>query len=133
MEIREYTNYQEQEILTLYAGVGWTAYTDEPEKLREGFAHSLLILAAYEGERLVGLIRVVGDGHTIVWIQDILVHPDYQRRGIGSALIKTVLDRYAHVRQIELATDDAPETVAFYKSHGFIRLDEIGCCGFMKG
>ena len=38
-------------------------------------------MAAYDEDRLVGLIRVVGDGLTIVFIQDLLVYPQYQRQG----------------------------------------------------
>ena len=132
MEIRAYTEYNEAEILGLYASVGWTAYTDDPAALRNGFANSLLTLAAYEEAALAGLIRVVGDGHTIVFVQDILVHPQFQRRGIGSALLQAVLNRYAGVRQIELLTDDTPETAAFYRSMGFRELTELGCRGFMK-
>ena len=132
MEIRAYTEYNEAEILGLYASVGWTAYTDDPAALRNGFANSLLTLAAYEEAELAGLIRVVGDGHTIVFVQDILVRPQFQRRGIGSALLQAVLNRYAGVRQIELLTDDTPETVAFYRSMGFRELTELGCRGFMK-
>lgn len=132
MEIRAYTEYNEAEILGLYASVGWTAYTDDPAALRNGFANSLLTLAAYEEAALAGLIRVVGDGHTIVFVQDILVRPQFQRRGIGSALLQAVLNRYAGVRQIELITDDTPETAAFYRSMGFRELTELGCRGFMK-
>ncbi len=132
MEIKTYTEYDEAEILGLYASVGWTAYTDDPAALRNGFANSLLTLAAYEEAALAGLIRVVGDGHTVVFVQDILVRPQFQRRGIGSALLQAVLDRYANVRQIELATDDTPETTAFYRSIGFRELTELGCRGFMK-
>ena len=132
MEIREYLQYNEAEILSLYSSVGWTAYTDTPEALRKGFENSLLILAAYEGDQLLGIIRVVGDGYTIVWIQDILVFPDQQRKGIGSALIQAVLERFSHVRQIELATDNTPKTIAFYRSQGFQELSELGCCAFMK-
>ena len=132
MEIRAYTEYDEAEILGLYASVGWTAYTDDPAALRNGFANSLLTLAAYEEAALAGLIRVVGDGHTIVFVQDILVRPQFQRRGIGSALLQAVLNRYAGVRQIELLTDDTPETAAFYRSMGFRELTELGCRGFMK-
>lgn len=132
MEIRAYTKYNEAEILDLYASVGWTAYTDDPAVLRSGFANSLLTLAAYEDAALLGLVRVVGDGHTIVFVQDLLVRPPFQRRGIGSALLRAVLDRYADVRQIELVTDDAPETTAFYRSMGFRELSELGCRGFMK-
>lgn len=132
MEIREYLQYDEAEILSLYSSVGWTAYTDFPEVLRKGFENSLSILAAYERDQLLGIIRVVGDGYTIVWIQDILVFPDQQRKGIGSALIQAVLERFSHVRQIELATDNTPQTIAFYRSQGFQELSELGCCAFMK-
>ena len=133
MKIREYNKYNESEILPLYASVGWTAYTDHPDVLRKGFENSLLTLAAYEEEQLLGIIRTVGDGHTIVFVQDILVFPKHQRKGVGSALLQTVLDRYRHVRQIELATDNTMKTIAFYKSMGFCEMSEIGCCGFMKG
>lgn len=132
MEIRAYMEYNEAEILDLYASVGWTAYTDDPAALRNGFANSLLTLVAYEEATLLGLIRVVGDGHTVVFVQDILVRPQFQRRGIGSALLQAVLNQYANVRQIELLTDDTPKTTAFYRSMGFKELTEIGCRGFMK-
>ena len=133
MTICEYKQYAEQEILPLYTSVGWTAYTDHPELLRKGFENSMLTLAAYEDDQLLGIIRTVGDGYTIVFVQDILVFPEHQRKGVGSALLQAILDRYSHVRQIELATDNTPKTIAFYKSIGFREMSEIGCCGFMRG
>lgn len=132
MEIREYTEYREEEILRLYTAVGWTAYTDHPRALEQGFRHSLLVLAAYEGDELIGLIRAVGDGATIVFIQDLLVDPAHQRQGIATALVRAVLARYPDVRQVELVTDNTPKTIAFYKSLGFTEFSEIGCCGFMR-
>lgn len=100
--------------------------------LEQGYKNSLLVLAAYENDELLGIIRVVGDGFTIVFIQDILVFPREQQKGIGSALLKAVLARYPDVRQIELTTDNTPGTIAFYKSLGFSEFSEIGCCGFMR-
>ena len=132
MEIREYRVYQGEEILRLYTSVGWSAYTRQPQVLHQGLENSLLTLAAYEDQTLLGIIRCVGDGYTIVLIQDILVFPEHQRKGIGTALVKAMLERYAHVRQIQLATDNTPKTVAFYRSLGFREMSEIGCCGFMK-
>ncbi len=132
MEIKEYASYNEADVLRLYASVGWTAYTADPEALRKGFANSLLTLAAYEGETLVGLVRAVGDGYTVVFVQALLVLPAYQHQGIGSALLRAMLDRYRHVRQIELTTDSTEKTIAFYKSMGFREMSEFGCCGFMK-
>ena len=101
--------------------------------LELGYKNSLLVLAAYEGDELLGIIRVIGDGYTIVFIQDILVFPDKQCNGVGTALLKAVLERYPHVRQIELTTDNTDKTVSFYKSLGFTEFSEIGCCGFMRG
>ncbi len=132
MEIREYRNYKEEEILGLYTAVGWTAYTEDPAALRRGYENSLLVLGAYEDGNLAGIIRAVGDGATVVFIQDILVFPEYQRKGVGSALLRAVLDKYAGVRQIELVTDNTEKTVAFYQSMGFHDLSELGCRGFMK-
>jgi ribosomal protein S18 acetylase RimI-like enzyme len=132
MDIREYKTYNETEVMSLYESVGWTAYTDHPDSLRQGFENSMLTLAAYEGGQLLGIIRTVGDGATIVFVQDILVFPKYQRKGVGSALLQAVLDMYRHVRQIELVTDNTQNTIAFYKSMGFKEMSEFGCCGLMK-
>ena len=131
MEIKEYKDYKEAEIRKLYTEVGWTAYTENMSVLEQGYKNSLLVLAAYERNELLGIIRVVGDGFTIVFVQDILVLPSAQRKGIGTALLKAVLERYPDVRQIELTTDNTPKMVAFYKSLGFSELSEIGCCGFI--
>lgn len=132
MEIKEYAAYREEEIVRLYSAAGWTAYTENLSALREGFARSLLVLAAYEGDELLGLLRAVGDGATIVFIQDLLVFPRQQRRGVGTALVRAAAERFRGVRQIELCTDDTPEAKAFYRSLGFREFPELGCCGFMK-
>ena len=132
MKIKEYRSYKEAEIRRLYTEVGWTAYTENMSVLEQGYKNSLLVLAAYENDELLGIIRVVGDGFTIIFVQDILVFPREQRKGVGTALMRAVLDRYPDVRQIELATDNTSKTVAFYKSLGFTEFSEMGCCGFMR-
>ena len=132
MEIKEYRSYKEAEIRRLYTEVGWTAYTENMSVLEQGYKNSLLVLAAYENDELLGIIRVVGDGFTIIFVQDILVFPREQRNGVGTALMKAFLDRYPDVRQIVLATDNTSKTVAFYKSLGFTEFSEMGCCGFMR-
>lgn len=132
MKIKEYTEFKKDEIWQLYTQVGWTSYTENMTALERGYKNSLLVLAAYENEELLGIVRVVGDGATIILVQDILVYPQKQRQGIGTSLIKAVLERYADVRQIQLVTDNTPKTVAFYQSLGFVELEKLGCCGFMR-
>lgn len=133
MEIKEYTKFRSDEILPLYTQVGWTAYTENMPALERGYKSSLLVLAAYENSELLGIVRAVGDGATVVWVQDLLVYPEKQRQGVGTALLRAVLDRFSDVRQIQLATDNTPKNVAFYRSLGFLEFSEIGCCGFMRG
>ena len=121
--IKEYTYYLEDELLALYRSVGWSAYYQQPETLRRAFEKSLSVLAAYADGELAGILRAVGDGETVVFIQDILVKPEYQRKGIGTYLIARLLEQYKHVRQLHLMTDDLPETVAFYKAVGFVPVE----------
>lgn len=66
--IKEYKNYDETEILNLYKSVGWINYTNNPNMLKSAYSNSLKILGAYEKEKLLGIIRVVGDGHSVVFI-----------------------------------------------------------------
>ncbi|MDD7383771.1 MAG: GNAT family N-acetyltransferase [Peptoniphilaceae bacterium] len=132
MKIIEYKTFKHDEIKNLYKEVGWISYTDNMCSLEEGYKRSLKILAAFENDELLGIIRAVGDGFTVVFIQDILVFPDKQRQGIGKALLKAMIDLYSNVRQIELTTDITPKTISFYKSVGFKEFSEIGCCGFIR-
>ena len=131
MKIREY-QYKQDEVLSLYRSVGWTAYTRNPVVLQKGFKNSLLILGAFDADKLIGLIRPVGDGETILFIQDLLIRPEWQRKGIGSQLLQAVFERYSHVRQIELLTDDANETRAFYQANGMQEAKSLGCCCMIK-
>lgn len=132
MEIREYTGYRAEEILALYESVGWSNYCENPEMLKSAYAHSMRILGAYDGERLVGILRAVGDGHSAILIQDLLILPEYQRRGIGTELMKTFLSMYPDAYQIMLLTDNTEKTLAFYRSLGLTAAEEVGCRAFLK-
>lgn len=132
MTIKEYDHFQLDEIVNLYESVGWTNYLERVDTLREAYANSLCVLGAYDSENLVGILRAVGDGKTIVFIQDILVLPEYQRQGIGSKLLQAVMERYRDVYQMELLTDDTEKTKAFYRSAGFTASDDLGCLAFIK-
>lgn len=132
MQIKEYKDFNIDEIKNLYDAVGWKVYTDNMDNLMRGYENSLKVLAAFDGNELIGIIRAVGDGFTIVFIQDILVIPSEQRKGIGKALVKAMINLYPKVRQIELATDIDTKTISFYKSLDFREFSELGCCGFMR-
>ncbi|MBQ2062336.1 MAG: GNAT family N-acetyltransferase [Oscillospiraceae bacterium] len=130
--IYEYRHFSPDEILPLYASVGWTNYIDRPEMLRQAFENSLCTLAVYDDETLVGMIRAVGDGYSTVLVQDLLVFPSYQRKGIGTALMNALKSRYPHVYQMLLLTDDSPRSRGFYAANGFTEASDLGCLAFVK-
>ena len=130
--VKEYMDYNEQEILSLYESVGWDNYTKNPQMLKEAYLHSLRIYAAYVDNKPVGIVRVVGDGSSVVFVQDLLVSPEYQRQGIGTALLKAIMEEYRGVYQLHLLTDNTEKTVAFYKSLGFVMDTDNNCRAFTK-
>lgn len=128
----ESSNPDRQALLALYSDAGWGAYTAFPDVLAAAVRNSLYVLTACHGSELVGLVRAVGDGLTITYIQDILVLREYRRQGIGTALMKMVLDRFSHVRQVVLLTDDTEATRRFYESLGFESCDRGELVSFVR-
>ena len=128
----ENPNNTVEEVMPLYEAVGWTNYTQKPEMLEAAYKNSLHVLAALNDEgKLVGILRAVGDGASILFIQDILVYPEYQHQGIGTKLLQQILEKYKNVYQIQLATDDSTKTVSFYESNGFTNLTSLNCVSFI--
>lgn len=107
------------EVVSLYREVGWTAYADDVVTLKAALAGSSCVVAARRDGRLVGLARVISDGATICYLQDVLVHPDAQRAGVGRALVLAAMEPYDSVRQKVLLTDDEPRQRTFYESLGY--------------
>ena len=130
--IKEYKEYNESEILKLYQSVGWTNYVNNPEMLKNAYENSLKIYAAYMNDKMAGIIRVVGDGFSVVFIQDLLVYPKYQRKGIGKALLEKILSEYKDVYQKHLLTDNTEKTIQFYKSIGFTMDTDMECRAFSQ-
>lgn len=124
--------FDEKALEDLYKSVGWTSYLRRPGLLREAFAHSLKTIAAFQEDRLVGCVRAVGDGASILYIQDLLVHPDHQRKGLGSRLLTEMLLCFPDVNQTVLLTDDTEETVGFYEAAGFRKVQTAGCVSFIR-
>ena len=118
-----------EDVLHLYQAVGWTNYTHQPEMLEQALSHSLAMYLAFDGEKIVGLIRLIGDDFSSVLVQDLIVLPIYQRQGIGSALMKEALEAYNDVYQVQLVTEQTERTLRFYRSMGFEILSTYGCTG----
>ena len=120
-----------EDVLHLYQAVGWTNYTNQPQMLEQALSHSLATYLARDSEEIVGLVRLVGDGFSSVFVQDLIVLPSYQRQGIGSNLMKEALADYKNAYQIQLATEQTEKNLGFYRSLGFETLFTYDCTGMI--
>ena len=118
-----------EDVLHLYQAVGWTNYTNKPQMLEQSLSHSLVIYLALDGDAVVGLIRLVGDGFSSVLVQDLIVLPIYQRQGIGSLLMKEALEDYKDAYQVQLVTEQTEKNLGFYRFMGFEILSTYNCIG----
>ena len=131
IKITKETSVSIDDVLPLYQAVGWTNYTNQLQMLAQALTHSLAIYLARDGEKIVGLVRLIGDGFSSVFVQDLIVLPTYQRQGIGSTLMNQALSDYKDIYQIQLATDESEKTLAFYRSLGFETLSTYDCIGMI--
>ena len=131
IKITKETSVSINDVLHLYQAVDWTNYTNQPQILSQSLTHSLAIYLARDGEKIVGLVRLIGDGFSSVFVQDLLVLPSYQRQGIGSSLMKQALADYKDAYQVQLATEETEKTLGFYRSLGFETLSSFQCTGMI--
>ncbi len=117
-------NIHKGKLEKLYADAQWTAYTKDMNQLHQALLQSYDVITAWDEERLVGLVRTVSDGLTIVYIQDILVLTGYQNKGIASTLMQKILAKHDKVRQTVLLTGEAPDVRHFYEKNGFHSCDQ---------
>ena len=131
IKIIKETSVSIDDVLPLYQAVGWTNYTNQPQMLAQALSHSLATYLARDGEKIVGLVRLIGDGFSSVFVQDLIVLPSYQRQGIGSNLMKEALADYKDAYQIQLATEQTEKNLGFYRSLGFETLSTYDCTGMI--
>ena len=105
-------------VLELYRAVGWSA-AEKPRDLYSALLGSHSLVTAHAGPRLVGLGNAISDGHLVVYYPHLIVHPDYQVRGIGTQLMRMLMARYQGFHQHILVADG--NAVEFYRRCGFTR------------
>lgn len=122
-----------EEIKDIYKKESWNAYLKDDEKLIRAFDNSLYIMGAFDNCKLVGFIRCVGDGEHILVVQDLIVEPKHQQRGIGTYLFKIIMQKYSNVRMFMVVTD-LEDTVdnKFYKSFNLKKLEDMNMVGYIR-
>ena len=106
------------EVVELYRAHGWSS-AEKPAELLAALRNSHTLATARIGGRLIGLGNAISDGHLVVYYPHLLVHPDFQGRGIGQKLMAALQGRYRGFHQQMLVADG--KAIEFYKKHGFVR------------
>ena len=105
-----------EELQSLYEAVKWSS-AKKPEQLHKAMQNSHSVVTAYYEEKLIGLANAISDGALVVYFPHLLIHPKYQRIGIGKRLIEVLLKKYEGFHQQVLIADN--NAVNFYKKNGF--------------
>jgi ribosomal protein S18 acetylase RimI-like enzyme len=113
-------------IAGLYRAGGWWNENWDPAGIRALIAGSFAFAVAIDSVagKAVGMGRVISDGVSDGYVQDLVVLPDYRGRGVGTMILSTLLDycRSAGVTWVALVAE--PGTESFYNALGFRRMEE---------
>ena len=117
---RKGIDLEPQQLDALWEAIGWRP---RGQKWKEVLSKSYFMCHAWDGDRLVGTGRIMEDG-VMCMFYDIGVHPDYQRQGIGSVILKNLIEQvkdkgYASIGLF--AWEENQVNIPFYEKLGFVR------------
>lgn len=116
IEIKETKEINAEKIIKLYKANKWSS-AGKPDLLYKALMNSDSLITAWDGNRLVGLGNAISDGYLVVYYPHLLVHPDYQGKGIGRMIVDRFQKKYGNFHQ-QLLTADG-KAIDFYRKCGF--------------
>ncbi len=104
------------QLFNLYNANSWSS-AKKLDTLALAMQNSHSLVAAYHNDKLVGLANAISDGYLVVYFPHLLVHPEYQRKGIGTQLMNALLTKYKDFHQKMIVADQ--KAIDFYTKLGF--------------
>lgn len=105
-----------EEIIQLYRDLKWSA-AEKSELLYKALLNSHSLVAARDEGKLVGIGNAISDGYLVVYYPHLLVHPDYQGKGIGQIIMEEMFKTYKGFHMQMLTVDG--KAIDFYTKMGF--------------
>ncbi|MBL8130897.1 MAG: GNAT family N-acetyltransferase [Anaerolineae bacterium] len=106
------------DVARLFAQTGWTRTRTE-EQISQMLIATPLVLAAFDGDRLIGIARVLTDDLFRAYVEDVIVDESCRGRGIGKQIMEALMERLAHVEEITFNCEE--HLIPFYEQFGFER------------
>jgi GNAT superfamily N-acetyltransferase len=107
-----------EDVVALYLANGWSS-AEKPADLQSALRDCHGLVSAWSEGKLVGLGNAISDGHLVVYYPHLLVHPDFQRQGVGGEIMRRLMAKYVGFHQHMLIADQG--AIAFYAKCGFKR------------
>lgn len=104
------------EVIALYKANNWSS-AKKPEQLYAALQNSAMVVTARINGKLIGLGNALSDGHLVVYYPHLLVHPDYQAKGVGQKIVEEFQKHYNGFHQQILVADG--RAIEFYQKCGF--------------
>lgn len=114
--------FTQDQVHDLFQSVGWVS-AQYPSRLHKALMGSDTVVTAWDGDRLVGLVRVLDDTEMVAYVHYVLVHPDYQGRGIAGTMLGMVKDKYRNYLYIEVMPEES-KNAPFYQRNGFTLMQD---------
>lgn len=114
----------------LTEAVGWGKRMNEI--VEEALSNTLCSICAYDGEKLIGYGRIIGDKTIFLYIQDVMIIPEYQGKKIGTGIMNTLLEKINEYKKVnpEIRTylGASKGRESFYERFGFVSRpnDDLG-------
>ena len=121
IEIKETQNVKQEDIIEIYKANHWSS-AEKPNQLFKALINSHSFVTAWHNEKLVGHGNAISDGFLVVYYPNLLVHTEYQGKGIGKLIINKFQEKYGDFHQQILVADG--KAIDFYEKCGFERASE---------
>ncbi len=121
IEYRQTKEFTSAQLQRLFLSVKWESGR-YPEKLVRAMHNSTRVISAWDGDKLVGLVRALDDGETVAFLHYLLVDPEYQGYRIGDNLMKQIMSSYEDLLYVKIIPSDI-KTTPFYERYGFRQYD----------
>ncbi|WP_419150404.1 GNAT family N-acetyltransferase [Lysinibacillus xylanilyticus] len=103
------------ELMMLYKNAGWWA--ERKENDIENMLKKDISIGAWIDGNLIGFARAVSDGKFRAYIEDVVIHNEFQKAGLGTTLVSKLLDELSHIDVISLFCGE--ELIPFYEKNNF--------------
>lgn len=123
MIIFKENNKNIKEFNLLYDSVGWGAYNEKISK--KALDNTFYSISVYDDDKIIGYGRLIGDTICFIYVQDVMVLPEYQGQKIGTMIMKKLLEKVNEIKKensdVRVYLGSSKNREKFYEKFGFIK------------